>query len=134
MTLKTGWIEKRESERKEAAWEVTYQSLGPEEAQDLCRQPRFQNLTEAKEKTLGFHGLTKDISQDGLCIVGDQNLSKGVNLMVYLHHYQYQSSLVLVAQVAHSSELASGGPFRYRAGLKILAVDEASLDRILQSL
>jgi len=134
MALRTGWIEKRQHERKEAAWEVTYQVLDPSEAETICRQPNFQDLTAAREKTLGFHGLTRDISQGGFSIVSDQSLQQGTALMVYLHHYQYRSSLVAVAKVAHTSETVSDGSFQYRSGLKILVVDVESLDRILQSL
>ena len=134
MALSTGWIEKRQHERKEAAWEVTYQVLDLSEAETICRQPHFQDLIVAKEKTLGFHGLTRDISQGGFSIVGDQSLKQGSALMVYLHHYQYRSSLVAVAKVAHTSERAPEGPFQYRSGLKILAVDVDSLDRIIQDL
>jgi hypothetical protein len=134
MSLKTGWIEKRQHERTAGAWQVTYQMVGQQEAEEIRRQPHFQDLKLAKENTLGFHAITRDISQGGLSIVGEQALKAGAALLLYLHHHLYKPSLVVVAEVVHQEEVSTAGSAHFRSGLRILAVDQQSLDRMIQSI
>jgi len=134
MSLQVGWIEKRESERKEAAWEVTYQVIGAEEAAQLCREHLHQEAKAAPEDGAALSGArTHDLSAKGLAVLAPHKLDPGAKLLLYIHPPRLDHSLVVVAEVVHCVLDASAGA-HYRCGMRILAVDQAALDQILKEL
>lgn len=134
MSLQTGWIEKRESERKKAPWELTYQVIGAEEAAQLCREHLRQEARAAEKDAIALSSArTHDVSAKGLAVVGPRFLEPGTKLLLYIHSPLQTNSLVVVAEVVHCvlDGLASS---HYRSGMRILAVDQTDLDQILKEL
>lgn len=134
MGLQTGWIEKRESERKEAAWEVTYQVISADEAAQLCKEHLRQEAVAAPGDAIALTGArTHDVSAKGLAVVGPRSLASGTKLLLYIHPPRQDHSLVVVAEVVHCV-LDASQPAHYRSGMRILAVDQPALDQILKEL
>lgn len=131
MSLKTGWLEKRQSERKEVKWDVTYQSVGAEEAQEIRSQI---NSAHPPSQAAGAAStvVTHDVSQGGLSILSREAIPSGAHVLLYLHVPEVQPSLVILAGSVHSVPAGELGLFR--SGLKILAADDMTLGRLLDAL
>ena len=134
MSLEKGWIEKRQHDRKKAAWEVTYQVIGSEEATRLSREYRQPVHSPPLEEKSDMRAMTHDFSVSGLAMVGSQAFKSGTKLLLYIHHPSQRPSIVLVAEVVHSVPDSNGSGHSYRSGMKILGVDENAFHRMLQEL
>lgn len=134
MSLQTGWIEKRQHDRKKAAWEVTYQVIASDEAMRLCREYRAPTHSFPPAEKSDPRAITHDFSVSGLAMIGSQSFHSGTKLLLYIHHPNHRPSLVVVAEVVHSVAESNDSAHSFRSGMKILGVDEDAFHRMLQEL
>jgi hypothetical protein len=124
MGLQTGLLEKRQNERKDATWEVIYQAINKDEAQEL-RQRFFTREPAPKKEDSDFSpAITSDWSDSGLCIMTGQSLTPGSNLIIYLQRPSSQSSVILVAEVVHNAVVEHPLSCVYRTGVRITGVNK----------
>jgi len=123
MSLKTGLLEKRQNERKDATWEVIYQTINTDEAKELRQRFSTQGPAPERNDDSDFApAVTSDWSDSGLCMMTGQALKPGSNLIIYLQH-PTQPSLVLVAEVVHNAVVEHPLSCVYRTGVRITGVN-----------
>ena len=123
MSLKTGWLEKRQSQRKEVKWDVTYQKVGGAEAQELRLQITSRQTLPPAAVDASSAGILQDLSLEGLAILSKEAIPSGSKVLFFLHVPGRRPSLVILAESVYSGPASPMEPEMYRSGLQILAVD-----------
>lgn len=138
--MKSGWMEKRQSERVDATIKVTYFTIQKEELVASLADPAYQtstadHLPELSKRSATLHAITRDISIGGMSLVGQEAFPEECALQIQLYLPGQPIPLNLLAEVVRAvqeSNSSTGNTFR--AGIKILALnkqDVAKLDRFL---
>jgi len=133
-------MEKRNSERVDAAVKVTYNLISREDLLRTLIQPAYRESTsdrlpDLSKKSVTAHAVTRDISTGGMAIVGEGPFPVGSAMEIQLHLLGYPMALTLLAEIVRTDTASSGSyGVLYRAGVKILAInkrDMAYLDQFL---
>ena len=140
MEMKSGWIEKRQSERVDATIKVTYYTIAKEELVTALADAAYQtstvdHLPELAKRSATLHAITRDISFGGMSLVGQDQFPEDCALQIQLYLPGQPIPLNLLAEVVRAvQESNSSTGSTFRAGIKILAInkqDVAKLDRFL---
>jgi c-di-GMP-binding flagellar brake protein YcgR len=140
MDLKSGWMEKRQSERVDATVKVTYAVIPKEAlvtamADSAYRESTADQLPELSKRSATLHAFTRDISVGGMSLVGQESFPADCALQIQLYIPGQPIPLNLLAEVVRAGQESAGATgSTFRAGLKILAInkqDVAKLDRFL---
>ena len=138
--MKSGWIEKRQSERVDATIKVTYITIPKEELVIALDDPAYRtskvdHLPDLAKRSATLHAITRDISMSGMSLVGQEVFPEDCALQIQLYLPGQPIPLNLLAEVVRAvQESSSTMGATFRAGLKILALnkqDVAKLDRFL---
>lgn len=133
--IQTGWVEKRQYERVEAAVKVTYRVIPREELVQLMRNPEYRDSTsdqlpDLAKKSGVVHAVTRDLSMGGLSLLGEKGFPPGGAVAIHLHLPGYPAPLTLVAEIVRADEVSGITGLSFRAGLKILAVNREDVVRL----
>ena len=136
MSIFTGWIEKRQSERVDASIKVTYSILPKEELVRVLSEPNYRessadHLPALSKKSAIIHAVTRDISLTGMSLVGKESFTEESALEIQLYLPGYPVPLTLLAEVLRvQSESSSINGDTCRAGIKILAINRTDVIRL----
>ena len=138
MTIQKGWVEQRKHERVSTSLKVTFRVLGHEE-KDVIQHPRYsqttaEHLPGLSQKFHAYHAVTKDISEEGLCLAGEHPFTAGDKVEISLQLPNVQVPVTLLAEVCRSSSFFNLGKTMYNAGVKILALNREDMDRFMRYL
>lgn len=136
MTLKSGWMEKRQFERIDATIRVSYTVISKEALAQLLSDPHYQestaeHLPELAKKSNTVHAVTRDISVGGMSLVGETSFPPDSALEINIYLPSSPMPLTVIAEVvrAQSENSTSNGTI-YRAGIKILAINRKDIMRL----
>lgn len=133
--LKTSWPksgkERRRFKRFLSSLNVSYQVLGDEWKKEKTDHPFDGSIVYPEPQPSNVqHALTWDVSQGGLSIMGEQPLTTGQPLKLFLQLPQQQAPTTLLAEVRKSRASHKWGKTRYHTGLKFLALDQQDLEQL----
>jgi c-di-GMP-binding flagellar brake protein YcgR len=138
--MKSGWMEKRQSERVDATLKVTYLTILKEELAVALDDPAYRSSTvdhlpELAKRSATLHAISRDISFGGMSLVCQDEFPEECALQIQLYLPGQPIPLNLLAEVLKtSSESSNTTGTTFRAGIKVLALnkqDVAKLDRFL---
>lgn len=139
MDVQKGWIEQRRHERVAATLKVSYRVLDEGEKNDILQHPRYnqttaEHLPYLSKKFHAYQAVTRDISEGGLCILGEHPFSQGERLEISILLPQYNMPVTILAEVARSVSHFEMGKTIFNAGVKILALNREDMDRFMKFL
>ncbi len=136
MGILTGWMEKRQFERIDAAIKVTYTMIPKSELVKILANPSYRestadHLPELSKKSVTLHAVTRDISLGGMSLVGPESFPPDTALEIKLYLPDRPVPLTLLAEVvrADAGMVGTSGS-TFRAGIKILAINRQDVVRL----
>ena len=136
-SVKSGWMEKRQSERIDATVKVTYAVISKAELVSSLANPAYfestaDHLPELSKKSAIVHAVTQDISMGGMSLVGEDSFPPDSALEIHLYLPSYPTPITMIAEViraqTESGSASMGSTFR--AGIKILAINRKDVVRL----
>lgn len=139
MTFQKGYMEQRRHERVNASLKVTYRILNDQEKDAALSQPRYsetkaEHLPSLSQKFHVYHAVTKDISEGGLSIMGEQPFTMGQQVEVSMLLPQYNVPITFLTEVMRAGSFFELGKTHFSAGVKILALNREDMDRLMKYL
>lgn len=134
--VRTGYMEKRQSERVDASVKVTYCLIPKSELVSTLANPSYRESTadqlpELSKKSAIVHAVTRDISMGGMSLVGQESFPEDIALEIHLYLPNFPAPITLIAEVIRAGVEAGGSAgTTYRAGLKILAINKQDCIRL----
>lgn len=130
---RNGWVEKRQHERVLATLRASYERLDPARADEIERRPDYL-ATPATGGVLGGSGVlpgtTRDVSQGGLALLGQEPFKTGERLLVHLELPQVKGRVTALAEVRWTDQFEEMHRQVYRAGLKFLSLLREDVERL----
>jgi c-di-GMP-binding flagellar brake protein YcgR len=135
MTLQQGWMEQRKHERVSTSLKVAYRVLEEKEGNDALshqhyRETKAEHLPQLASKFHVYHAVTKDISEGGLSLTGDNPFVMGTHVEIIMTLPQYNKPLTLLSEVVRAGEHFQSGKTVYNAGVKLLALNREDVKRL----
>ncbi len=135
MDIQKGWVEQRKFERVSTTLAVSYKVLSHEEKKDAIDLPRYketkaEHLPNLSRKFHVYHAITRDISEGGLSLMGDQPFYLGDQVEIHMQIPQYKTQLTLLAEVLRVSSFLETGKTMHSAGVKIMAINREDVVRL----
>lgn len=135
MTIQKGYMEQRKFERIAATLKISYRVLEEAEKAQTLTQPRYTQTTAEQLPMLAqkfnvYHAITKDISEGGLSVMGENPFPEAAYVELYLQLPQYNVLLTVLAQVCRTSSFFETGKTMYSAGVKIVAINRDDVVRL----
>jgi PilZ domain len=135
MAVEKGWMEQRRQDRISATVNVTYRILEADEKLNILQMPRYSetsvnHLPRLAQKFHSYHAVTKDISEGGLSITGEQQFIAGEWVEVSILPPKYITPVTMLAEMKWARSFTQVGKPYYTAGVKILALDSESMDQL----
>jgi hypothetical protein len=135
MDLQQGWMEQRKHERIATSLKVAYRVLDEKEGQEALSHNHYsetkaEHLPHLASKFHVYHAVTKDISEGGLSLTGDNPFLVGTHVEVILNLPQYNKPLTLLAVVVRAGEQFQSGKPVFNAGVKLVAVNREDVKRL----
>jgi hypothetical protein len=139
MTFHKGYMEQRRHERVNASLKISYRILDASEKDSALHQPRYsetkaEHLPHLAQKFQVYHAVTRDISEGGLSIMGDQVFSLGQHIEVSITLPQYNVPITFLTEVMRAGSFFELGKTKFNAGVKILALNREDMDRLMRFL
>ena len=135
MVSEKGWMEQRRHDRIAATVNVTYRILDADEKEEALSFPRYSetsviHLPQLAQKFHSYHAVTKDISEGGLSITGEQKFSIGEWVEISILPPKYITPVTRLAEVKWIRSYNQVGKAYFTAGVITLALDSESMDRL----
>jgi hypothetical protein len=135
----SGYMEQRRHERVNTSLKVTYRVLNQQEGHSALTQSRYsetkaEHLPSLSQKFQVYNAVTRDISEGGLSVMGDQPFAQGQHIEVSMLLPQYNVPVTFLTEVMRANSFFELGKTKYNAGVKILAVNREDMDRLMKYL
>ena len=135
MSLQQGWMEQRKHERISTSLKVAYRVLEEKEGQDALSHHHYsetkaEHLPNLASKFHVYHAVTRDISEGGLSITGENPFVMGSHVEIIMNLPQYNKPLTLLSVVMRAGEQFQSGKRVYNAGVKLLALNREDVKRL----
>jgi hypothetical protein len=139
MSFQSGYMEQRRHERVNATLKVTYRVLNSQEGHSALTQARYsetkaEHLPALSQKFQVYNAVTRDISEGGLSVMGDQPFAQGQHIEVSMLLPQYNVPVTFLTEVMRANSFFELGRTKYSAGVKILALNREDMDRLMKYL
>jgi hypothetical protein len=122
---KSGFLEKRQHERILATLKASYERLDANRAFEIQNHPDYLATPNAGgfwNGSSALSGDTRDVSQGGLALLGQDPFQVGEHLLVKLELPQVSGHVTCLAEVRWTDEFDEMHRRVYRAGLKFLSL------------
>jgi hypothetical protein len=137
MTIQKGWMEQRSHERISATLKVSYRVLNEQEKNGALDLPRYnqtkaEHLPSLSAKFHVYHAVTRDISEGGFSVMGEQPFTQGQQVEVSIVLPQYNVPITFLTEVMRAGTYFELGKTMYNAGVRILALNREDMDRLMK--
>ncbi len=137
MNLQQGWMEQRKHERVGTSIKVSYRALDSKESYEALShhhysETKVEHLPHLASKFHVYHAVTKDISEGGLSLIGDNPFLVGSHVEIIMILPPYNRPLTLLAEVVRAGEFFQSGKPAYNAGVKLVAVNQEDVKKLSQ--
>lgn len=130
------WVERRKFNRVAVSLEVTYviaAKRSPKGTAQSGRATAEQLLPLSKRLKVG-KTIIKDLSEGGLCIIGDEAFTKGQRLALFVQFPQANDPITILAEVRSCRSATQAAKTTYKAGLRIVDLDLEEMAQLMDYL
>lgn len=130
------WVERRKFNRVAVSLEVTYVIATKKSAKGTTYSERVATdplLPLSKRLKVG-KTIIKDLSEGGLCIIGDEAFTKGQRLALFVQFPQANDPITILAEVRSCRSTTQSAKTSYKAGLRIVDLDLEEMAQLMDYL
>ena len=130
------WVERRKFNRVAVSLEVTYVIAAKKSSKGTAYSERAASdplLPLSKRLKVG-RTIIKDLSEGGLCIVGDEAFTKGQRLALFVQFPQANDPIAILAEVRSCRSATQAAKTSYKAGLRIVDLDLEEMAQLMDYL
>ena len=132
------WVERRKFNRVAVSLEVTYlvaeKKTAVETTSSIVDHAATEPLLPLAKRLKSGKTIIKDLSEGGLCVIGDESFTKGERIGLFVQLPQASGPITILAEVRNCRSFSEAGKAKYKAGLRIVDLDLEEMAHLMDYL